>query len=289
MKHKYAIVTPTKNDEAMLCITADSVLSQEIKPERWIIINDGSTDRTGELIQGLGEENPWIAGIDNPEQNRSLSRRIGGQAVIHLGLEKIKPEEYDFIVRMDGDVSFESAFFKNMFKKFEQNPRLGIASGVCFVQEKGKLIEEKNPSFHTRGPLKIYRSACYRDIGGLDREEGWDTIDEVRANMMGWQTRNFPDLKVVHLRKTQTASGTLRGFRNVGSTAYYTGYHPLFMLVRLVYRMFSKPFIIGSVHMFLGFVEGYLKKSPRVNDPALIQYMRRQQMNKLIGRETIWK
>jgi len=291
MKNKFAMVTPVRNEEAFLPIAAESVLRQEVQPAVWIIINDHSSDSTAKIIANLESQYGWIHGIENTaDENEAIGRRIGGQAVLHLGLEHLDVGEYDFLVRMDSDVSFDPEFFESIFSRFNTDPNLGIASGVCYAREKDRLIEERHPRFHTRGPLKVYRSQCYEEIGGLDRSEGWDTIDEVKANMLGWRTRSFPDLHVLHLRKTQTASGVLRGFRNIGKTAYYTGYHPLFMSLRIVRHMlFNRPFILGGVNMMLGWLEGYMKKGPRVDDKSLIEYLRQQQVNRIMGKKTIWK
>jgi len=289
MEYKYAIVTPVKDEEKFLPITADSILKQTIQPQKWIIINDGSTDQTRDIINDLVIKYQWIQGVNNLAGDQELKRRIGGQAVIHLGLEKLNIQDNHFIVRMDSDVQFKSDFFYSIFKKFEKNPKLGIASGVCYIKEGSKEIEEKHPRFHTRGPLKIYKSECYIEINGLDKEEGWDTIDEIKANMLGWTTKSYPDLKVIHLRKTQSASGVLKGYRNLGSTAYYIGYHPVFMLLRCIYKMLSKPYLIGGIHMFFGFIYGYFTKQKRFDDIRIIRYMRKQQVNRLLGKESIWK
>ena len=288
MNYKYTIITPVKNEEKFLEKIIDSVLKQTIKPQKWIIINDNSTDGTGDIIHRSMTRFNWILGITNPDKQGSSIRRMGGQAVLFLGLDRLNINDFDFIVRMDADVLFPSSFFRDIFEKFESNPRLGIASGVCYVEQNGALIEEKNPRFHTRGPLKVYRTACFKDINGLDPEEGWDTIDEMKANMLGWQTSSFPDLKVIHMRRTQTASGILKGNRNIGRTSYYIGYHPIYATLRAVKSMLKKPYLIGGLYLLLGYLEGYIKRWPVVKDKTLIKYIRRQQLNKLLGKNTIW-
>jgi len=286
MNSKYVIVTPVKNEEQFIGQTINAVINQTLKPRQWLIVNDGSTDRTGEIIQSFASQYRWIVEVQN---KKSASRKIGGQAALMYGLEFVNVNDYEYIVRMDGDVIYEPRFFEAIFQEFEANPKLGIASGVCFVEEKSSLVEEKHPRFHTRGPLKVYRAECFKAIGGLDPEEGWDTIDEVKANMLGWQTRSFPELKVHHLRKTQTASGVLKGYRNVGKVSYYTGYHPIFMLLRAIKNMFARPYFIGGVNMLYAFCQGYYKKLPQVDDKQFINYLRTQQMNKLLGKNTIWR
>lgn len=289
MKTKYCIVTPVKNEEKFLRSTIACVAAQEILPQRWIIINDNSSDSTPDIIKEAEKQYPWIEGVHNYEERQKSVRRMGGQAVVHLGLERINIDDYDFIARMDSDVNFAPDFFKNLLAEFDRNKRLGIASGVCYVTKGEKLIEEKHPRWHTRGPLKMYRRECFRDIGGLIREEGWDTVDGLKANMLGWATHSFPEHQVIHLRKTQTASGLLKGRMNLGRTAYFTGYHPLFMLARSIGRFRRRPLIIGGIYMFAGYLEGFIKRLPRIEDKQLIHYIQTQQLNKLLGKETMWK
>lgn len=286
MDYKYAIVTPVKNEEKFFPQTLESILRQEVRPAKWVIVNDGSTDSTGEIIRKAEAENDWIVGIHN---SPTTHRRPGGEAVLAQGIKTLNLDDYDYFVRMDGDLSFGGDYFRKLFALFQQMPKLGIASGVCYLREQDKLVEEAHPRFHTRGPLKTYRTTCFRAIGGLSPELGWDTIDEVRANMLGWQTRSFPDLRIIHLRKTQTASGALRGLRNLGKASYYAGYHPLYLTARSVKTMFEKPYLVGGFSMLRGFFNDFLRGAPQVDDPALIRYLRQQQINRLMGRETIWR
>jgi poly-beta-1,6-N-acetyl-D-glucosamine synthase len=289
MDWDYVIITPAKNEERFLPAVADSVISQEIRPQKWMIVNDGSTDRTGFIIKSLEAAHDWILGVENPLTPMTPGRRIGGQAAIYSVLESLDVGSFDYIVRMDADVLLDRTFFSRVFGEFEAQPELGIASGVCYTPGNGGLLEEKHPRFHTRGPLKVYRKQCFLDIGRLDREEGWDTIDEIKASMLGWKTWSFPELKLVHLRKTQTASGSLRGLRNVGRTAYYVGYHPLYLMARTIKHLFLKPYVVGGIEMLSGYLEGFLKSFPRSSDKDLMIYLRKQQINRLMGKETIWK
>lgn len=286
-RFRYAIVTPVKNEEDFLEDMVDSVVRQTVRPRQWIIVDDGSTDRTGEIIQRAALAHGWIRGVRVEDQ--PSSRKAGGEAVVPAGLRLLDLSELEVLARLDGDIAFEPDYFEQLLDEFRKNPRLGIASGVCCERQGGVLVEEAHPRFHTRGALKTYRVSCFHDIGGLELVLGWDVVDEVRANMLGWETRSFPHLRVIHQRPTQTARGRLRGCRNVGRAAYFTGYHPLFLLARVVRRLGRPPYLIGGVFEALGYLQGYASKRPRVDDPALIQYLRRQQLNRLIGRETIWK
>ena len=284
---RYAIVTPVKNEEAFLAEMVNSVAQQTIRPSRWIIVDDGSTDRTAEIVRQAASTHEWIRGVRI--EDTGGGRKAGGEGVLPAGLRLLDLSQFDFLARLDGDVSFEPDYFERLFAEFQKNPRLGIASGVCYARRGAALVEEKHPRFHTRGALKTYRVSCFHAIGGLDLVLGWDIVDEVRANMLGWETRSFPHLPVIHHRPTQTAIGWLRGLRNPGRAAYYTGYHPLFLLARVVHRLVRSPYLIGGILLAIGYLEGYFARQPRVEDPALIRYLRRQQLNRLVGRETIWR
>jgi glycosyltransferase involved in cell wall biosynthesis len=286
VKSRYVIVTPAKNEERFLEGMISSVLRQTVRPAKWVIVNDNSTDRTGEILRRAAAAHEWIAAVESGD--RDGRRKPGGEGVVHCGIRQVNLEEVDFLARLDADITFEADYFERLFLEFHRNPRLGIAGGVCHVRSKGTLVEEKHPRFHTRGALKTYRVRCYREIGGLEEELGWDSVDEIRANMLGWETRSFPDLKVIHHRSTQTASGALKGRRNAGIAGYYVGYHPLFMFGRALKNMARPPYVLGGLSMLYGFFSGYLNSLPRVRDRDLIRYVREQQWNRLTGKATIW-
>ena len=283
---KFAIVTPVKDEINHFPKTVKSILSQEVKPQKWIIIDDGSTDGTTEVIKKAEEENDWIEAIYR-EPNKK--RKPGGEFVLGIGLNKLNIDDYNFIVRMDGDLDFEKNYFRILFEKFDKNPKLGIASGVCFITRNNELVEEKHPRFHTRGPLKTYRTQCYKDINGLLDCLGWDSIDELKANMLGWNTQSFPELKIHHLKRTQSSGGIFTGGFNAGVGGYNSGYHPLFLLSRAFYILLLRRYKFYSIGMLWGYFSSLIKFRPKPIDKKLIKYIRKQQMNKLLGKETIWK
>jgi hypothetical protein len=194
------------------------------------------------------------------------------------------------LVKLDGDLSFDLDYFENCFARFEQDDKLGIAGGtIC--SNAGGIIEAEakdDPRFHVRGATKIYRFACWRDIGGLVKAPGWDTLDEVKANMLGWTTSTLSGINAVHHRPTGAAYGAWNDRVKGGMANYISGYHPLFMLLKCVKRMVEKPYLVGGFGLLYGFAKGYLNKIPQVEDRALIQYFREQQINRLLGRKSLW-
>jgi glycosyltransferase involved in cell wall biosynthesis len=285
---RYVIVTPVRDEEKHLEATIASVSAQTIRPVEWVIVDDGSTDRTGEIIDRCAVQSPWIRGVHRP--NRGF-RKSGGGVVeaFNAGYDSLQCDTWDFIVKLDGDLSFSTDYFQRCFDHFNEQPRLGIGGGDIYHDLGGELRLEANPKFHIRGATKIYRRSCWEDIGGLWPGPGWDTIDEVKANMLGWKTTTFEELHLVHHRFTGFAEGLLRDRVKHGLACYISGYHPIFVLASCAYRLIQKPYIFGSFAVFWGFLKGYFTRTPRVTDNRLIHYLRMQQLRRLCGLETIWK
>jgi poly-beta-1,6-N-acetyl-D-glucosamine synthase len=285
---KYVLITPVRDEEEHLESTIQSMVSQTICPAEWIIVNDGSSDRTGEIIDDYSRRYPWIRGVHR--ENRGF-RKSGGGVVeaFNDGLRTLQSVDWDFIVKLDGDLAFSADYFESCFRIFQREPQLGLGGGViCYVDSDGSKTFEVNPTFHVRGATKIYRRACWEAIGGFWPAPGWDTIDEVKANMLGFTTRSFPELHLIHHRVTGAADGQLGNLIKNGRANYISGYHPLFMLAKCVSRLIQRPFVTGSCALMYGFVTGYTKGIAQVDDPRMIRYLRREQIRKLLGKKTVW-
>ena len=285
---KYVIVTPVRDEAAHLARTIESIARQSVQPIEWIIVNDGSTDGTAEIIDKAAREYSWLHPVHR--SNRGF-RKPGGGVVdaFNEGYQAIQCTEWDFMVKLDGDLSFEAGYFQKCFERFEQEPKLGIGGGAVYNLINGRLYAEDCPAFHVRGATKIYRRACWDSLGGLWPAPGWDTIDEVKAQRLGWRTRTFGDLRLVQHRPTGQADGFWRVLVKYGRANYIAGYHPLFMLVKCGRRLVQKPYIIGSLGLLYGFITGYTKHVPQLDDRATIAYLRQQQLNRLLGSPTIWR
>jgi poly-beta-1,6-N-acetyl-D-glucosamine synthase len=285
---KYLIITPARDEEEYLEKTILSVANQSIRPLEWIIVNDGSHDNTGVIIDHYTQVYPWIKARHRP--NRGY-REAGGGVIntFYDGYSQIEASQWDFLVKLDADLSFSSDYFERCFAEFAKDPRLGIGGGGIYHEEAGEPKLEENPKFHVRGATKIYRRACWEDLGGLLRAPGWDTVDEVKANMLGWSTRSFLDLRVSHYRFTGAADGAWKDSIKNGRANYIAGYHPLFMLFKCVRRLARKPYLIGSTALLWGFLSGYWRRTPQVEDRRLINYTRTQQIRRLLLLDSIWK
>lgn len=285
---RYVVITPVRDEEAYVASTIECMVAQTIRPAEWTIVDDGSKDKTGSIIDEYAGRYPWIRII---HRNDRGFRKAGGGVVdaFNDGFGNVTCEDWKFIVKLDGDLAFEPEYFEKCLEEFKRDSKLGIGGGViCYVIDGVKTFEE-GPTFHVRGATKIYRKECWDGIGGLWPAPGWDTFDEVKANSLGWNTRSFKNLHLLHHRKTGSADGLWPTLVKYGRANYICGYHPLFMLSKCIVRLVQKPVIIGSIGLMYGFITGYLKNIPQVDDPATIAYLRREQLMRICGRETIWR
>jgi poly-beta-1,6-N-acetyl-D-glucosamine synthase len=285
---KYTIITPVRDEAEFVEQTIRSVINQTVQPIEWVIVNDGSTDATGQILDRNALETPWIHVVHRSDRG---FRKSGGGVVeaFYAGYNAAEPVNRDFIVKLDGDLTFETDYFEEIFRRFERDPKLGIAGGTICNTVDGIVKVEECPKFHVRGATKIYRRECWEAIEGLHVAPGWDTIDEVKANMLGWRTETFPELQLLQHRATGKAEGWWRDRVKNGRAYYISGYHPLFFAAKFFYRLAAQPYIVGSAAMCYGFLSGYFGGATRINDPGLIRYLRQEQVKRLLGRKSIWR
>lgn len=288
-KPKYLVITPVRDEEAYIAHTIESMIAQTMRPHRWVIVDDGSTDRTCEIISDACRKNPWISILKR--RNRGY-RRPGGGVIMafYAGYGSVASDAWDFIVKLDGDLIFERYYFEKCFEKFARENRLGIGGGTVYAIKNGKEVIDSNgdPPFHVRGATKIYKKECWNAISPLLMAPGWDTVDEVKANMFGWTTRTFKDVCLTQLKATGSAEGGLQDCYKNGVGSCIAGYHPFFMLARCVRRMPRKPYLCGSVALWCGFCAGYVKGVHKLRQLDVIHYLRRQQLRRLFLKHSIY-
>jgi glycosyltransferase involved in cell wall biosynthesis len=289
MKPNYVVITPVRNEGAHIRRTIDSMAAQTLLPRQWVIVDDGSSDDTPAILAAAAAELPWVTVVTRADRGM---RKSGGGVVeaVNDGLAALADASWDFLVKLDGDLSFEPDYFLMCLRRFDANERLGIGGGtVCFI-EGDELKEESvgDPPFHVRGATKIYRRACWEDIAPLVQAPGWDTLDEVKANMKGWTTQTFPDERIVQHKPTGTADGSwLNWFKN-GRGCYVCGYDPLFMLAKCVKRAFATPILVPGLALGAGFCSGYIRRLPRVPEADVVRYLRSQQRRRLLMQSSIY-
>jgi poly-beta-1,6-N-acetyl-D-glucosamine synthase len=294
---RYVVISPVRNEAEHVEATIRSMVNQTTPPVQWVIVNDGSTDATAEILDRWAALHSWIvplhlAGRDSAgaESKRMRGKRAFEAKEItafHAGFTQLANNDWDYIVKLDGDLGFEPDYFERCLASFAADPKLGIGGGIICHELNGKLQVEPTPRFHVRGATKIYRRDCWMQIDGVINGAAWDTIDEVKANMFGWKTRTFPEIKVKHFRFTGTANGAWQNAVKIGSWSYICGYHPLYMLARTVKAAFKRPYLISSVGMGHGFFSAWISRVPQI-DETVVRYLREQQLRRLTLRSTIW-
>ncbi len=285
---KYVVITPVRDEETYLPCAIKSMIAQTILPREWVIVNDGSTDGTGRIIDEYAAKYPWIRAVHR--QDRGF--RKWGAGIIeafYAGFDALTCTDWDFMSKLDGDLSFDPGYFEGTFERFAADPKIGIGGGVLYHYTNGEKILERHPVFHVRGGVKIYRRACWDALGGLWIGPGSDLMDETKANMLGWTTRSFIDLHMIHHRPTGESYGRWGGSAKDGKIDYVTGYHPLFLMAKWTARLFRRPYVLGSLAMAYGYFSAMIQRMPQVDDRELIRYIRRQQLARLFGGQTIWK
>ncbi len=286
----YVVITPVRNEASYITNTIESVAAQTLLPRRWVIVDDGSTDGTGSILEAASRRHLWMTVVRRPDRG---FRKAGGGVVeaFYDGYSALRDVDWDFLVKLDGDLSFGPDFFERCLIHFADDPQLGIGGGTVFVEKEGRLKVDSpgDPPFHVRGATKIYRSACWQQVHPLVPAPGWDTIDEVRANMLGWRTRTFAAVPLVQHRATGAVNGEWPDWFKNGLANYVTGYHPLFMFAKCVKRLSCRPRIVASAALWVGFCSGYFRRQPLVAGEPAVSYLRRQQMRYLMGRPSIYR
>jgi poly-beta-1,6-N-acetyl-D-glucosamine synthase len=285
----FVIVSPVRNEEQYLQLTIDSVARQTCLPAEWLLVDDGSSDKTWSILQANAKRYDWIRPLKRPDRG---FRQSGAGVVdaFYDGFQKVGVSTWEFVLKLDADLSFEPDYFANCFAEFDKDPKLGIGGGnICSLVAGALESESKaDPKFHVRGAVKIYRRTCWDQIGGIVRGPCWDSIDELHANMLGWTTRTFPGLKVHHHRPAGQAFGKWKDWVKGGRGNYVSGYHPLFMFLKCLRRFPQKPVGFAACGLLYGFVSGYLTATPRLVDRQLMRYIRSQQVLRLTGRPGLW-
>lgn len=286
---RYVVITPVRNEVEFIGQTIHSVAAQTLLPRQWVIVDDGSTDATGDILLAASRNLPWLTTLRRPDRG---FRKSGGGVVeaFYDGYAAVREANWDFLVKLDGDLSLEPDYFERCLAHFAAEPRLGIGGGTIYVLQDGqpKVDSPRDPPFHVRGATKVYRRECWEQIHPLLAVPGWDTIDEVKANMYGWATRTFPELTLLQHRTTGAVDGRWANWFKNGVANYATGYHPAFMLAKCVRRSWDKPRLVAAAALWAGFCSGYLRRHPRVEDEAVRRYLRKQQLRRLLRKPSIY-
>lgn len=277
------VISPVRDEAAFLQQTIDSMVAQTVRPAIWMIVDDGSTDETPAIVERAAKENPWIR--LHRRKDRGV-RHVGGGVVeaFDEGLRNFDLDDFDYVCKLDGDLKFGPRYFERLFDKFEADPKLGTASGKCFDVAPGGWVPLRTSDEFSLGACKTYRVKCFREIGGLVKQTMWDGIDCHRCRMLGWKAASLHDeeLRLYEMRPMGSShKGVVHGRLRWGQGQYFMGTHWLYACAIAFYRMFERPFIVGGVCIFIGYVRGFVRRAPRYDDVVFRKFLHRWQLAKL--------
>jgi len=283
---RYALIMPVRDEEKFIGPMIESILAQTVPPTKWIIVDDGSSDGTLEILRTYARRAPCLEIVELPRREH---RAPGGEGAIAQALHHLNLAEFDFLARFDADLLFEPDYVERILGEFNQDPRLGIAGGGLYVQRNGRLELEIVPEFHVRGALKMYRRECFEQIGGITTRIGWDTIDEVFAWTKNWNTRSFFEYRVIHRRPTGEGIRQTRVYWQRGKAEYYTWSHPLHVLAKTVKLTFELKNPVSPLMYLFAFLVCYAKGEDRLQSPDFVRARRQQQMRRIFSSLTLSK
>lgn len=277
----YVLVTAARNEAEFIELTIRSVVSQTIRPLKWVIVDDGSTDGTDEIVRSYARDYPWIELVQMPARRE---RHFAGKAhAFNNGLVGTASVDYEVIGNLDADVSFDDTYFEFLLEKIAADPWLGVV-GSAF-EDKSLHYDYRFVSIeHVAGPLQVFRRKCLEDIGGYvpSKSGGVDHIAVITARMKGWKTQTFPEKVYRHHREMGTAArGLVMARYKSGAVDYMLGGHPVWELFRTAYQITKPPYVVGGLALFAGYISAAVRRVERPVPAELVTFRRHEQMGRL--------
>lgn len=274
MKNKYIIISAVRNEEDYIEKTIHSVINQTVLPQKMVLVNDGSTDRTAEIINSYQKKYPWITRIDLTDRG-FYHPGEGIVKAFYKGYDLVKDMDWDFVVKMDCDLSFAPDYFETMMKEFSSDSRLGIASGGIYnVLSEDKIVQEKGKEDHPWGAAFMIDRDCFNETGGLQPTLGWELASIIKAQMKGWNTRCFFVHILYHYRLTGGRhSGLTKGRFRHGRNLYRFGYPFFYIFLKAAYRLFEKPYFIGSAGIIAGYTYSFINRDEFLYDKKMRRHL----------------
>jgi glycosyltransferase involved in cell wall biosynthesis len=281
---EYVIVMPAYNEEVFIEKAIKNILAQAHLPKQYIIVNDGSTDGTARIIEQYTQQYPWIKLVNNEKKEK----RASGAKVVrafNLGYENIDGD-YDFLVKLDVDLSLPTDYFQKIATHFENNPKLGIAGGTILIEENGKWIYENFSDIdHVKGAFKSYRKACFEQIGGLRQSIGWDTADELLARYHGWEIKVDTSLEIRHHRVLGAETGSVKIRVKVGHGMYRLRYGFWITLISAVKAGYlNRPYGLTGLGVLWGWLLSFVRQDEFIVTKKEGQFIRRFRRQRMLGK-----
>jgi len=285
---RVVLISPTRNEEKSLLETVAAVEAQTLRPVRWILVDDGSSDRTPELLREVAKRLPWVRVVTRPDRG---FRKVGGGVIEAFDAGRAAIDvEHDFLAKLDVDLSFGPRYLERILERFAADPRLAAASGKVFRREGGRLVEEFIIDEMVAGQFKLYRREAFEKIGGFVQEVMWDGIDIHRARMEHFRTASLtdPELGIIHLRVMGSSDrNVFRGRLRWGRGQWFMGSAFPYVVASGIFRLREKPIGIGGLLIIAGYLGAALRRAPRYEYPGFRRSLRQWQYGRL--RALLWR
>jgi glycosyltransferase involved in cell wall biosynthesis len=281
---RIVIISPCRDEEATLERTIACLAAQSRLPDLWVVVDDGSSDRTPEILREAAQRLPWLRIVRRQDRG---ARKVGGGVIdaFYDGLAAVDID-YDFVAKMDVDLEFPPRYLERLLEYFRNDPRLAAASGKVFRLENGRLVEEYMIDEMVAGQFKFYRREAFERIGGFVRDVMWDGIDFHRARMEGYRTASIhdPDLQILHLRLMGSSHRSVyHGRMRWGRGQWFMGTWLPYMIASGVFRMREKPYVLGGLLIIVGYIAAAVRGERRYDDPRFRRELRHWQRERLKG------
>lgn len=281
----YAIISPCRNEQDYMRRTLDSVVAQSARPDLWVIVDDGSTDSTPQILAEYADQHDWIHVVSKPDRGH----RAVGPGVIeafYFGLNQLDIDAYEQICKLDLDLDLPPRYFETLIARMEAEPRIGSCSGKAYFRTAaGELKSEGIGDEMSVGAAKFYRVRCFKEIGGFAREVMWDGIDCHKSRQLGWIACSWDmsELRFEHLRPMGSSQkGIMTGRRRHGFGQYYMASDPIYFIASALLQMAHRPYVLGGVNYLIGYFGAALKGAPRHQDADLRAFIRSYQRRALV-------
>jgi len=290
MGRRLLVISPVRNEVDHLERVARAMAAQTEPPQRWLLVDDHSTDETYTLAQRLAAEFPFVRVLRAPEHPpledpRDRLASAAAPRTFNFGLESLGWREFTHIAKLDGDMELPLEYWQRILDRFEADPWLGMAGGLRRELVRGRMRVERIPlDYHVNGALKCYSRECLEAIGGVQERLGWDIIDETTARMRGFRTRSFEDLIATHHRPWASADGTLRGRARYGASAYIARAPAYWVAMRSLKVATARPEGLSGIAFLYGYARAALRRTPKVEDPDFRRAVRREFRTRALGR-----
>lgn len=284
MLPSFVILTAAKNEEDYLPKAIEAVVRQTVRPARWVIIDDGSTDDTAGVVRRAMLDHPFI---ELYSTHSGTARSFGSKdRAINAGYAELRGMRFDCVAFLDADIApARTDIFEHMLRAFAEDERLGIIGAyVHELQPDGRWRSRRsNTPDSAAGGLQMFRVRCYEQIGGYTPLElgGEDWLAQIDARQAGWTVQVLVDQPLLHYRPTSTAGGRWRGLFRLGLMDASFGSHPLFEGLKCVRRFVQHPLILGGLARFAGYVWWHASRRRPLLPSDKIRFLRQEQKDKI--------